>query len=93
MPDGLWIAQAGAGSIATAVVLILVLLGAIVALGLVLMRLRRGFFGPEEDAEGDGVALPLDELRRLRDAGELSEAEFARAVEVIAASAKRADRR
>lgn len=87
-----WLGQSGGASgnssVLSAVVLVLVLLTAVLVLGLVLMKVRRIFFGPQEDAETGGLSLPLDELRRLRDSGELSEAEYARAVEAIADAAR-----
>ena len=84
------LAQAqGGGSVVNAVVFIAVLLGVIVLAGFGLMRIRRGYFGPADGSGGDDASLSLDDLRQMRDRGELSEEEFARAAGVLAESAKR----
>ena len=77
------IAQAQSGSQATqrAVVLALVLIVFVLIAGIGLMMLRR-MLKPEEEKPGDG--LMLDDLRRLRDQGQISSDEFQRAVESIA---------
>lgn len=85
---GFVLGQAGGGSsggVLEAVVWILVLVAACVVLGVVLMRVRRHYFG-EDDASSAGV-LPVAELRRMRDRGELSEEEYRRAVDVLAGRA------
>lgn len=78
---------AGAGSIGEAVIWIIVLVVCCVVFGVALMRLRKHFLGDDGEA-GQGAVLPLGELRRMRDAGELSEDEFRRAVEVLASQAR-----
>ena len=82
------LAQGSGAGIGSAVGWILALILVVIVLGLVLMRLRRVFLGPIEDE--DGTAMPVAELRRLRDSGELSEEEFRRAIEVMAERAKAA---
>ncbi len=74
------------GQVGQAVLWILVLVVCCVVLGVVLMRLRKHFFAEQEETSG-GV-LPLSELRRLRDTGELSDEEYRRAVDVLASRAK-----
>lgn len=69
-----------------AVMWILILLVAVIILGVVLMRVRKGFFGESDPPPADG--LGLDQLRRMRDRGDLSDEEYHRAVDVIAARAK-----
>lgn len=88
---GQMLGQGGGGSssgITAAVGWILALTAAVVVLGLVLMRLRRVYLGPAED--DSGAAMPVAELRKLRDTGELSEEEFQRAVAAMAERAKAA---
>ncbi len=79
------------GGVADAVLWIVVLVVCCVVFGVVLMKLRRHFLGDDEGV-GDGGVLPMVELRRMRDAGELSEDEYRRAVEVIASRAKSSGR-
>jgi uncharacterized membrane protein len=79
------LAQSSAG-VGRAVVWILILLVAVIILGVVLMRLRKAFFGESDRTVGSG--LGLDELRRMRDLGDLTDDEYRRAVEVIADRAK-----
>lgn len=79
--------QSGGGDgVGRVVVLLLVLVVACVLLGLVLMRVRKHFFGDEDDG-GPGL-MPVAELRRLRDSGELTEEEFRRAIDAMAGRAK-----
>lgn len=84
-----FLGQAGGGSASSvmdAVVWILLLVACCLVLGVILMRLRKRFFGePEGDA---GEVFPLSDLRRLRDGGELSEDEYRRAVDVLAGRVK-----
>ncbi|MEM9167540.1 MAG: hypothetical protein AAGB48_11035 [Planctomycetota bacterium] len=88
-----WLAQTGANgsSIGDAVLWILILIGAVIVLGVVLMHLRKALLGHEEDE--NTIGLPVAELRRLRDAGELSEEQFQRAVSAMASRAKAARKR
>lgn len=68
-----------------AVLWILVLVVCCVVLGVVLMRIRKHFFSEEES--GSAGVLPVAELRRLRDRGELSDEEYRRALDVLAGRA------
>ncbi|MGP1272021.1 MAG: SHOCT domain-containing protein [Phycisphaerales bacterium] len=76
----------GSSSVASAVGWILALIAVAVVLGLVLMRLRRVYLRPGDGDEG--APLPVSELRRLRDEGQLSEEEFQRALAVMTDRAK-----
>lgn len=70
-PDAVW----------SVVLWAVVLIAAVLVMGVVLMKLRRKL--REEDEEiGDG--LLLDDLRRLRDSGQLSSEEYQRAVAAMA---------
>lgn len=77
------------GGVFEAVLWILVLVVCCVVLGVVLMRIRKHFFS-EEDSASAGV-LPVAELRRLRDRGELSDEEYRRALDVLAGWAMSGD--
>ncbi|MEL6796531.1 MAG: SHOCT domain-containing protein [Planctomycetota bacterium] len=79
--------QTGSTSIGDAVIWIIVLVVCCVVFGVVLMKIRRHFLG-EDESSGDGGVLPMAELRRMRDAGELSDEEYRRAVDAIASRAK-----
>lgn len=79
--------QAGRSSVGDAVVWIVVLVACCLVFGVVLMKLRRHFLGDDDSAADAGV-LPMAELRRMRDAGELTEDEYHRAVGAIASRAK-----
>ncbi|GAB5495725.1 MAG: hypothetical protein Phyf2KO_08050 [Phycisphaerales bacterium] len=58
-----------------------VLIAVVIAFGVVLMLLRRKL-NEEEEAPGEG--LMLDDLRKLRDTGQISHEEFQRAVDAMA---------
>ena len=70
------------GDTAEVIVWICVLIAVVVVLGVGLMFLRRNLFEGRDTDESQG--LLLDDLRRLRDAGELGEEEFRRAVDIMA---------
>ena len=73
------------GGVFEAVIWIMVLVVCCVVLGVVLMRIRKHFFSEEES--GSAGVLPVAELRRLRDRGELSDEEYRRALDVLAGRA------
>lgn len=79
--------SSGGGSVGDAVIWIIVLVVCCVIFGVVLMQLRKHFLGADDDA-GAGAVLPMSELRRLRDSGELSDEEYRRAVDVLASQAR-----
>lgn len=70
------------GDTAEVIIWICVLIAVVVVLGVGLMFLRRNLIEGQDAEESQG--LLLDDLRRLRDAGELGEEEFRRAVDIMA---------
>lgn len=70
----LTLAQPGSGPAGTAVVWVLILIGAAIAGGFVIMMVRRKMLEPEgNDIGSEGL---FDSLRRMRESGELSQAEY-----------------
>lgn len=73
--------QAGADAVWNVVLWVVVLIGAVLVMGVVLMKLRRKLREGDEEV-GDG--LLLDDLRRLRDTGQITSEEYQRAVAAMA---------
>lgn len=73
--------QAKSGAVFDVVLWVIVLMVVVLVLGIVLMQLRRVMRdGDSSQTQG----LLLDDLRRLRDQGELSSEEYQRAVDALA---------